>query len=182
MVLIRGISMLFIYSLLFNYTNTNAAPGHFNPNTDILIDDFQNTKADNKLFSGGRYWYSYGGLKIEVDNHILYVKGKNLSGSVGFGIDPTSKGINGPIINAKEKSLLCIEFNDNQSTTPMLELYDEKYSKTDRVATIDERNNKRWITFNIPENLRKNNLSKIQFKSSNDIINVAITKIYFSNP
>jgi len=170
-----GITMLLASLLLSsNFKIGNAAPGKFDPNTDILIDNFQDAKEGGDPYSGGRYWYSFGGLSIESTNHSLQITGSDLKEWSGFGIAPEASGDNGEIINAKNKSLLCVEYS---GTSPILEIYDLKSHKTEHRGTKSTA----WITFALPEVAKNNNIAKIQFKYPPRTINTTISKLYFTD-
>jgi len=174
-VLMRCISMLLISWIFLSIsTIVNAQPGQFNPQTDILIDNFQDAQGGDP-YSGGRYWYSFGDLTIEGRDHTLLVAGIGLKNWSGFGIEPYVSGENGAIINTGGKSLLCVEFN---GTTPILEVYDSVSKKTEHRGTKAER----WVTYQLPESSKNANiLSKIQFKFAPGTISSTITKIYFTD-
>jgi len=168
-VLLRGITMLFIFSLLLcYYTIANAKPGSYDPITDILIDDFHGATGSNP-YSHGRTWYSFGGLNVEASNNALHVTGNSPKWS-GVGIES-----NDTIINAQGRKSLCVEFT---GTIPIVELYDNTNKVSDQKLIPIK---KWWSSFAIPDTARTINLSKIQFKFGPGHINTTINKIYFTN-
>lgn len=172
---IKQFVAFFIYLLyLSSYSVVNAEPGHFDPIKDILIDDFVDAYGPDP-YSGGRYWYSYGGLHIEANNNALLISGGRLQNWSGFGIEPLSNGDNGNIINAHNKSLLCVE---GSGTAPMLEIYGTQYKTQQNPPTLLIVNG--LITYKIPERFRNTNIAKLQFKFGPSNINLVIKRIYFT--
>jgi len=171
---------IFILLIWLSYLITNtviyAEPVYFDPNKDILIDDFQDAYGPEP-YSNGRYWYSFGGLYIEANNKgLLVASGSSLPNWSGFGIEPLSNGGNGIVINANGKSLLCVE---GSGTAPMLEIYDTQYKTQQNPATLLIVNG--LITYKIPERFRNTNIAKLQFKFGPSNINLVIKRIYFTD-
>jgi len=178
----RVIVFLMGLFIIVSTTVVNAAPGDFDSKKDILVDDFEDASGSDP-YSGGRYWYSFGGLSVMASNNGLQVSG-NLPNWSGFGIDPTPTGMNGAVINAEGSPMMCIEFTGTAHL--ITEVYDNKYKKNEfnfgskeSMIRISKNGNK-WVAFPLPTACINYNIAKIQFKFGPQKVDLVVKKIYFT--
>ena len=144
-----------------------------NGQCNCLIDDFSNASfSGGQVSSKSRYWYSFGGIQLNVVSRNLLVTG-NVNSSAGFGIDPGTGTSGAPIVS---KNCDSIQINVvGAASAVKLELYDKSYKSYDLWFDLDSTIN--VYTKPLPAQLKNAYITKLQFVLSVGDYNIKVKSI-----